>query len=231
MPPAARVAQRARLLAPLWHTRVLVGLMLVVALTGAIVAQVAQTSRAVTSPIASLYLPLTIVNLGLCAYVCRVGLERSLFAQLFSQGRYDGRRLLADLAWAGAFTFALIRAENGLQLAFGLPESAAAHALVPITAGEKSVWALVAALVGFSEELVFRGYLQRQLAALSGSVLFGVAAQALLFGIAHGEQGAATVARFAVYAFAFGWLSVARKSLMPCVLAHVAIDWCAGLAG
>jgi uncharacterized protein len=218
-------------LAPLWHTRALVALMLVVAAAGTAFGHVAGAPGGVVSPGITTYLPLSIVNLGLLLYVCRIGLERNILARVFSQGRYDAPRVLVDLGWGACVALALIGTEKTLQWLFGLPESVAAHALLPRTAGEKIAWVFVAALVGLSEELVYRGYLQRQLAALSGWLPFGVVAQALLFGIAHGEQGGWAVARFAGYALGLGWLAAARKSLLPCVLAHVAVDLLAGLAG
>lgn len=118
----------------------------------------------------------------------------------------------------------LILAENSLQTRWGMPESTAAHALLPTTASAHVAWFCVAALVGLSEELVYRGYLQRQLGAASGQPLVGIVAQALLFGIAHGEQGPWAVARFAAYAVALGGLAAARKSLVPGILCHVALD-------
>jgi membrane protease YdiL (CAAX protease family) len=225
-PPVAATA----LLAPAWHTRALVALMLLVATAGTAFGDVANAAG-VASPGVSTYLPLSIVNVGLLLYTCRIGLEGNIFARVFSQGRYDAPRALIDLAWGAGAALALIGTEKTLQLLFGLPESVAAHALLPRTTGEKVAWVFVAALVGFSEELVYRGYLQRQLAALSGWLPFGVVAQALLFGIAHGEQGGWAVARFAGYALGLGWLAAARKSLLPCVLGHVAVDVLAGLAG
>ena len=226
----ARPAAATSLLAPPWHTRLLVALMLAVAGAGTALGYVAGPT-AVVSPVATTYLVLSTVNLGLVLYTCRVGLDRNIVARLFSQGRYDASRLLADLAWGAGAALALIGAENALQWLLGLPESVAAHALLPHGPGEKFIWVLVATLVGFSEELVYRGYLQRQLTALAGWLPFGVVAQALLFGIAHGEQGGWAVARVTGYARGLCWLAIARKSLLPCVLGHVAVDLLAGLAG
>jgi uncharacterized protein len=226
-----RPAVATSLLAPPWHTRLLVALMLLVAGAGTALGHVAGPTAGIVAPVAGTYFALSIVNLGLLLYTCRIGLERNILARLFSQGRYDGARLLADLACGAGAALALIGAESALQWLLGLPESVSAHALLPHSAGEKLIWVLIATLVGFSEELVYRGYLQRQLAALAGWLPFGAVAQALLFGIAHGEQGGWAVARYAGYALGLGWLAIARKSLLPCVLGHVAVDLLAGLAG
>ncbi len=214
----------APLLAPLWHTQALVALMLLVAATGTWVSAHEQPVAPSAPAMWSVYLPLVTVNVGLSLYVCRLGLRRNIFALLFSRGRYDARRLLGDVGLAAALALLLLSAENGFQTLLGMPESTVAHALLPDTTSAKLAWFCVATLVGFSEELVYRGYLQRQLGALSGQVAFGIVAQALLFGIAHGEQGPWAVARFASYALVLGWVAAWRTSLVPSVLCHVALD-------
>ncbi len=224
-PPST--SERAQLLAPLWHTQVLVALMLAVAATATLTSQQAQETA---TAVGSGYVPLVVVNAGLALYVSRLGLRHRIFAALFSQGRYDTRRALGDLVCAGALVLLLLLAENGFQTLLGVPESTAAHALLSGTPAAKLAWLGVAVLVAFSEELVYRGYLQRQLGALSGQVSFGIVAQALLFGIAHGEQGPWAVARFAVYAVVLGWVATSRRSLLPGVLCHIAIDWYAALS-
>jgi len=199
-------------------------LMLAVAIAGTALGPTVPTLAAVARPRWSVYGPLLIVNAALALYVGGASLERHRFRAMFWQGRYDARRFLTDLAWAALLTLLLLTAENGFQIV-GAPESTAAHALLPATINEKLAWLGVAALVGFSEELVYRGYLQRQLGALSGRLSVGIVAQALLFGIAHGEQGPWAVARFALYAVALGGTALARKSLLPGMACHVAIDW------
>jgi len=119
------------LLAPPWHTRALVALMLAVAAAGTALGHVAGPTADVALPVATTYLPLALVNLGLLLYTCRIGLERSILARVFSQGRYDAPRVLADLAWGAGVALALIGAEKTLQWLLGLPESVAAHALLP----------------------------------------------------------------------------------------------------
>lgn len=228
--PAPPTIGQAQLLAPQWHTQALVALMLAVAVAGTLGGQSASPIATTTQAPWSIYLPLTIVSTALALYVCRMGLERNIFAELCRQGRYDAGRAGVDVAIAGALVTLVILAENGLQTLLDMPESTAAHALLPTTVSAKLAWLGVAALVGFSEELVYRGYLQRQLSTLSGLLPFGIVAQALLFGIAHGEQGAWAVARFALYAIALGSVAAARRSLLPSILCHIALDWYAALS-
>lgn len=227
----ASQAAASGLLAPAWHTRALVALLLAVAATGSLLEPAALHVSSTSSPLLRVYLPLVLANALLGAYASGVGLRRNILAELLVQPRASRSRWRGDLAAGVALALAVVAAESGLQRLLGLPESLAAHAMSPRSVGEKLAWVPVAALVGFTEELVYRGYLQRQLTALSGWLPFGVVAQALLFGIAHGEQGAAAVVRFAVYAVAFGSVAAWRRSLLPGVLAHVLVDWLAAVGG
>lgn len=219
------------LLAPAWHTRALVGSLLAVAVTGSLLEPAALQTQPGQSLLVRAYVPLVLVNVMLCMYVSGVGLQRIILAELLGRRWAERGRLVAELFTALGLALAVVAAENGLQRWLGLPESLAAHGLMPSSFGEKWAWAATAALVGFSEELVYRGYLQRQLAALSGWLPFGVLAQAALFGIAHAEQGPEAVTRFACYALAFGGVAAWRRSLLPGVLAHVIIDWLAAAGG
>jgi membrane protease YdiL (CAAX protease family) len=206
-------------------------LMLVVAATGTALQTRAATLHDTATQLTTSYLPLLLVNVGLSIYVSRVGLGRSIYWELFGAGRRAAGGALVDVACAAALAVGLIGAEKGLQMLSGSGVGVAGHALVPASHLARVSWLALAPIIGLSEELVYRGYLQRQLTALSGRLWFGVTLQALLFGIAHGEQGGSAVARFAVYGLALGWVAAARRTILPCVLCHVALDLAAGLGG
>jgi hypothetical protein len=87
---------------------------------------------------------------------------------------------------------------------------------------------LLAVSVGFCEEVVFRGYLQTQLTAFTGSRGLGIVLQAALFGIAHAEQGGASALRITGYGIILGGLAQLRRSLLPGIVSHVAIDLVSG---
>lgn len=214
------------LLAPLWHTRLLMGLLLAVAATGTALG----ASPIVGSRIAGAYLPLLAVAIGLTVYVTRLGLGQSKLRVLLGETWREPSRVVIDVLSALLFSGTLLCGDAWLSHALSLPESVAGHALLPTTAGETAAWLVVVTLVGACEEIVYRGYLQHQLAALSGRRWVGVLLQALLFGVAHGEQGGPAVARVAAYGLAFGWLAAHRESLVPGIVAHVGIDAYAALA-
>jgi membrane protease YdiL (CAAX protease family) len=83
---------------------------------------------------------------------------------------------------------------------------------------------LVALSAGFCEELVFRGYFQRQFHALTGSLAAAVALQALVFGAGHFYEGGWAVAQITLYGVLFGLLAAWRKNLRPGMLAHAWSD-------
>jgi membrane protease YdiL (CAAX protease family) len=105
-----------------------------------------------------------------------------------------------------------------------LPGSHGAASLLPQHAVEKAVWVLVALSAGFCEELVFRGYLQRQFHAFTGSLAAAIALQAFVFGIGHFYEGPWAVAKIVIYGALFGALTAWRQSLRPGMLAHVWSD-------
>ena len=82
---------------------------------------------------------------------------------------------------------------------------------------------------GIGEEVVFRGYLQRQFWSLSRSLPSAIALQAGVFGSAHVYQGWKLAIGITAYGFAFGLLAAWRKSLLPGILAHAVTDIIGGI--
>jgi membrane protease YdiL (CAAX protease family) len=95
---------------------------------------------------------------------------------------------------------------------------------------EVPFWILLSMCAGVIEELVFRGFLQRQFAALSGQRWVGVGVQALLFGIAHLYQGWILVLHITLFGLFFGIVASLRRSLIPGMVAHTLNDLAAGLS-
>ncbi len=223
----------AGFLAPRWHTGALIALMVSVASVGLFLGRHggAVNAPAASGRIAGVYLPMLLVQWGLVFYVARVGRPRSALRWLLGPRWAAADGLAGDLAWAGVVGLFVVASEA----TWGRLEPATSDALLailPRTGVERLAWAVVAVSVGFCEEAVYRGYLQAQLLAFTRRPWVAIALQAVLFGLAHGEQGLATAARFAVYGAALGELARRRRSLLPCVACHVGIDLAAGwLAG
>jgi membrane protease YdiL (CAAX protease family) len=94
---------------------------------------------------------------------------------------------------------------------------------------EGTVWVLLSCSAGFCEEVVFRGYLQRQFIALTGNEWSGIGLSALIFGVGHAYQGWRSVTAIVVYGLLFGVLARFTRTLRPGILAHALEDVTSGL--
>jgi membrane protease YdiL (CAAX protease family) len=84
-------------------------------------------------------------------------------------------------------------------------------------------------VAGLCEELVFRGYLQRQLAVLTRSTVAGLVLQAMVFGVSHGYQGVKAVINITILGLLFGLVAQWRRSIVPGAIAHALTDIVGGL--
>jgi hypothetical protein len=107
----------------------------------------------------------------------------------------------------------------------------AVKALLPQGPVEIAVWIVLCTTAGFCEEFIFRGYLQRQLLALTGRVDLAIAFQAIVFGLAHMYQGFKGVITISIYGAMFGVLAAMRKSLRPGMMQHASQDIFSGIVG
>lgn len=225
--PSAPPADAAR--PPLWHTLALVCFLLLVAAVGTWSSLDRAPPTTAGSRIVAGYLPLLVVNALLALYVARLGRGQSALSELVGRRWHTAQRGLADATLALVAGGLIVLTEVAWSAAFGAPDRAWANTLLPRAPLERASWAVVALTVGTCEELVYRGYLQRELGLLARSRVVGLLAQAALFAMAHGQQGGGAVLRSFFYGLGFGALAHARKSLLPGMLAHVGIDLAAGL--
>ena len=91
------------------------------------------------------------------------------------------------------------------------------------------LWVVLVAwfAAGFGEELLYRGFLMDRLQRLKGvgSTLWGpILVQGAIFGLSHGYQSLAGVIITGVVGIGLGWLRTRVDSLMPLILAHMAVD-------
>jgi len=136
-----------------------------------------------------------------------------------------------DIGIALLFWMAVGTVLAGLSYALHFSGEEAAKFLLPQTPLQMAVFVVLASCAGFCEEFVFRGYLQRQFLAWTGSVVAGIALQAIVFGAAHLYQGPKAVLVISVYGALFGILAAMRKSLRPGMMQHAGQDAISGLAG
>lgn len=143
---------------------------------------------------------------------------------------------LLDLAIAAAFWILSVAVLFGLGFLLGLAKGAQMdearrlmQALAPNNVPELVVWILLSTTAGFCEEIIFRGYLQRQFTSMIGNLWLGMLASALIFGLSHAYEGRKRMILIAVYGALFGTLAILKKSLRPGMMAHAWHDTFAGV--
>jgi membrane protease YdiL (CAAX protease family) len=186
----------------------------------------------VTAPppgrLVALYLPAIAVQWGLVAYVSRLGRGRNFLPELLGRRWTSVARAGTDMALACAGWLLIEGAEFAFARMFGSSHGARS-AILPLTELERVVWCAFAISAGFCEEVVYRGYLQGQLGGWTHSLNAGIFLQAVLFGLAHADQGGWAAVRLGLYGFGLGLLARYRGSLVPGILCHVGIDLATGL--
>lgn len=159
-------------------------------------------------------------------YYCWVGVHRkgsSLF--LLSGGRWKSwTDVAADVAVALPFWVLWELTAYAVARSLGPDAAKSVSSLLPRSLTEILVWIALSITAGFCEELAFRGYLQRQFQALTGSIAVAVLAQALVFGLAHAYQGWKATVTISVLGVLYGVLAAWRRTLRANILAHAASD-------
>jgi len=82
------------------------------------------------------------------------------------------------------------------------------------------IWIATSMTAGICEEMAFRGYLQRQLRALSGNVAVAVVGQGVVFGLVHAYQGWKNVVVICVLGALYGVLAAWRRNLRANIITH-----------
>jgi uncharacterized protein len=101
--------------------------------------------------------------------------------------------------------------------------------LAPQSSLEVFLWVCLSATAGFCEEVLFRGYFQKQFTRLLRNQWIALVMVSILFGLGHGYEGPQRMVLIALLGLAFGILSIWRKSLRPAMMAHTLQDTISGL--
>jgi uncharacterized protein len=223
---------KRKLIAPLWHTIVFVLFILGYACYGRTTVPRIESLHLQSK--VTLYLFMILLELLLVAYVWFLGVRPAggSFRALIGGKWSTFPDVLRDIGVALLFWMVVIVLLAGLQLSMGKsPQTAkAVFMLAPGSLPEMIVWLILSATAGFCEEFVFRGYLQKQFRAITGSDAAAVVLQAVCFGIAHSYQGVKSMVTITVYGALFGILAIYRNSLRPGMIQHTMQDSFAGLA-
>lgn len=234
VPPMSETPPPGKLLAPVWHTVLMVAIMLGnSAFTAFVAARFTRAAHTISggerymSYISSIALELLLLA------ILWVGLRRyhTTIRELVG-GRWESAEdFLLDVAIALGFCIVSYVILAGLSYAMGMAKPGQleetkklASMLAPHSWGALLVFICLSSVAGFVEELIFRGYLQRQIGALTGNIYVGLVVSALIFGAGHGYEGTRRMVLIFIFGMMFGVLTLLRKSLRPGMIAHASFD-------
>ncbi len=163
-------------------------------------------------------------------YYCWVGVHRrggSLWS--LSGGRWNSWRSVAvDLAIALPFWGIWEGAAWAVTRLLGPSGAKSVDSLLPKSLLEVVAWTATCITAGICEEMIFRGYLQRQLHAFTGSIFTAVIAQGIIFGLFHAYQGWKNVTVICVLGVLYGALAAWRGNLRVNIVSHAWSDFWEG---
>lgn len=226
------------LIAPVWHTLLITALILLNSFAGSSKLSAVHGSAARILLYGSTFVTQLVLILLIWFGIRRRGVRmRDLIG-----GRWKTvEGFLLDLALAVVFLLVADFLLLGIRIALGtvdlhniakLKEDTVRMLgpLAPHTYLEAGIFVLLSVSAGLFEEIIFRGYLQRQCAALSHNALMGIIVSAAIFGLGHGYQGPRMMVVIGVFGSFFGILAHFRKSLRPGMMAHAIQDSYSGIA-
>jgi membrane protease YdiL (CAAX protease family) len=223
-------ASERQLLAPLWHTGVVLFVLLGVSLGG---------SRGVHPLADHSKLPQYLWTMAwewvLTGFVYLGVRKRIKLRELIGGQWANPEDVLLDIMIAAGFWLLAITLLGAGAKLMHLDQAGKFESmreqigfLIPSTTLELLMWFCLSTTAGICEEIIFRGYLQRQFAALTSSMLAGVVLSAAVFGAAHGYEGGPRMLLLGIYGLMFGLLAWWRKSLRPGMIAHAWHDAISG---
>ena len=149
----------------------------------------------------------------------------SSLATVFGERWRSIREMGRDLGIGVAFLFVSIAISSIFGgHGHGAGADRSVQYLLPVSGLEKTLWIALSLTAGICEEVVNRGYLQRQFAALTSSVGVSIALQGIIFGAMHLYQGVRRAIPIAVLGIVLGALAYWRKSVRPGMFTHALQD-------
>jgi CAAX protease family protein len=217
-----------RPVAPAWHTLIillaLLGFSFASAHAGSLTPFGPKIGRALG------YIVVIIFEWSVVAFIwLRVSQRGIRMAELIGGSWARPIHFLRDLAIAVAFLIVSAGVLSGLDYFVKTAPNQAIRNLLPQGPVEVVLFLATSLTAGFCEELIYRGYLQRQFTALMHAVAGGIFLQATTFALSHGYQGWRFVVLITVLAAMLGLLAHWRRSLRPGMIAHALQDAVTGM--
>jgi uncharacterized protein len=222
----------AKLIAPVWHTIITLLILAVLSALGALSAylyRAAAPGMAAGSRIPGYAVTILVEWLVLVFVWFGIRLRGFSLRELIGGNWSRLSRVFRDIGLAIVFLIASNVVLSILGRFLHAAPNQAIRSLLPRPGLETVVYLFLALSAGICEEVIFRGYFQRQFAAMTRSAEIGLAIQGLIFGVSHGYQGPKYMVIIFVYGCLFGLLASWRRSLRPGMCAHFFQDGGIGL--
>jgi membrane protease YdiL (CAAX protease family) len=180
-----------------------------------------------------LYISVIALEWGLVATVRGAVNDRGGTLRGLIGGRWNNwKDFVRDIAILAPFVLVWEGSARLLHRLLGPDQAKSISSLLPQSSIEVVLWIAVSISAGICEEIVFRGYFQKQFTAYTHSVVGGVLLQGIVFGLGHSYQGMKQVVIIAVLGMLYGWFAAWRGNLRSNMIAHAWTDiWSGWLSG
>jgi membrane protease YdiL (CAAX protease family) len=222
------------LVAPLWHTALIILLAAAASIAGARGSKhFAPASAHGNLPSYVSSIALELVLTGIVLWGLRLG--KTPLRVIFGEQRPGLREWFIDAGSAAVFWIVSLTVLGtlavALQHAHLHPEKirTTVSKLAPYSAPELIAWTALSITAGICEEFIFRGYLQLQFARLGHRIWIGVVSSALIFGFAHGYEGLSGMLLIVAFGALFSVLRLVRGNLRAGMMAHAWHDFLSGM--
>jgi len=187
---------------------------------GASAGQLGRHSQAI-----HIYLTAILMDWALL-YYCWVGVHRrgGNLKTLSGERWTSWKSVTMDLAIALPFWVLWESAAYGVHWLLGPSSAKTVDSLLPQSLLEIVLWIGTSITAGVCEEMAFRGYVQQQFHALTGSLATAVLGQGVVFGLFHFYQGWKNVIVICVLGVLFGALAAWRRNLRTNIIVHAWAD-------
>ena len=111
-----------------------------------------------------------------------------------------------------------------MLLPHGRDSNRSVQFLMPEGRKEMILWIALSVSAGICEETLYRGYLQKQFAALTNSLIAGLVMSGVAFGLSHAYQGPRQAVVIAIDGMMLGALAHWRCSVRPGMISHAFKD-------